>query len=363
MRIALATDDWLPHVSGVVRTIEDLVREAPNLGHEIHLITHEDAVLKVPVPGEKGLKFAYRNLRDLRTQLLEIRPDAVTIAAEGPIGFQMMRLCKKEGIPFSTMYCTHWDLWTRDHVPRPLRNTLPHIVQSRVTAFHNRASSAFVATPQVGKEMADRGITTDTHVMGRGANIDLFKPEGSRTFQGVPRPISLYVGRVSDEKNLPAFLDMDIEGTKVIVGEGSALEKLKRKYEAAAKGRVIFAGPLAGERLAEAFRSADMFVFPSRFDTYGRVLIEAMASGLPIVSYPLAAAPMLVTDDRFGALDLSLQAAWEKVSSQLNNFGPNIAQIRHDYIRDNHTPLAVARKFFAGQVQIETAPWRDRALA
>lgn len=277
LKIAIATDAWFPQVNGVVRTLAATVAELHRRGHEVELITPE-RFLTVALPGYSQIRVAISPRFSARRMLDGFAPDLVHIATEGPIGWSARGWCKARGVPFTTAFHTRFPEYLSVRTGISAERFWP-IMQR----FHGSSSAVMVATPSLATELATRGIH-HTRPWGRGIDQTLFKPEGETLpeLADLPRPILLNVGRVAPEKNLEAFLDLDTPGSKVVVGDGPALAEMQRQYP-----HVTFLGALAGHRLAAAYRSADVFVFPSRTDTFGLVIIEALASGLPVAAYPV----------------------------------------------------------------------------
>ncbi|MDR2857508.1 MAG: glycosyltransferase family 1 protein [Novosphingobium sp.] len=278
MRLAIATDAWYPQVNGVVRTLAATVVELDRRGHEIELITPQ-RFLTVPMPGYASIRLAMAPRRGVRRMLDACRPEIVHIATEGPIGWSARGWCLSRGVPFTSAFHTRFPEYAALRTGISAERFWP-IMQR----FHAPGSAVMVATERLGRELAARGIAR-TRLWGRGIDHWLFRPAGEQypAFAGLPRPIMLNVGRVAPEKNLEAFLDAPVAGSKVVIGSGPSLGALQSRYPEA-----LFPGALAGEELAAAYRSADCFVFPSLTDTFGMVIIEALASGLPVAAFPVA---------------------------------------------------------------------------
>ena len=296
MRILIVSDAWYPQVNGVVRTLSTLARVLKAEGHKIVMVT-PDLVCTVPLPGIPDIKLALYPDAKIARAIERLRPQAIHIATEGPLGWGARRVCLKRGLPFSTAYHTKFPeyLATRFGIPERLTYSL-------VRRFHKPSRAVMVPTPSVLAELERHGFS-NLCIWSRGVDTDLFRPL-PRDGLNEPRPIYLNVGRVAPEKNLAAFLDLDLPGTKVVVGEGPQLEELRRRYP-----RVRFPGPLFGLDLARAYSAADVFVFPSRTDTFGLVLLEALACGVPVAAYPVPG-PLDVLDAApVGSLDIDLGRA------------------------------------------------------
>lgn len=278
MRLAIATDAWFPQVNGVVRTLSATVTELDRCGHEVELITPQ-RFLTVPMPGYAQIRLAMAPRFGVRRMLDAYQPEVVHISTEGPIGWSARGWCLARGVPFTTAFHTRFPEYAAVRTGISAERFWP-IMQR----FHAPSRAVMVATGRLGEELAGRGIAR-TRPWTRGIDHWLFRPTGEAhpAFAGLPRPILLNVGRVAPEKNLEAFLGARVAGTKVVVGDGPALAELKARYPEA-----VFLGALAGEELAAAYRGADCFVFPSLTDTFGMVVIEALASGLPVAAFPVA---------------------------------------------------------------------------
>ncbi|MEP7221781.1 MAG: glycosyltransferase family 1 protein [Novosphingobium sp.] len=278
MKIALATDAWYPQVNGVVRTLAATVAELDRRGYEVELITPE-RFATFPLPGDGTIRLAMAPRFSARRMLDSFAPDVVHIATEGPIGWSARGWCMARGVPFTSAFHTRFPEYAAVRTGISAERFWP-ILQR----FHAPSRAVLAATDSLASELASRGIA-HTRRWGRGIDHWLFRPDGDAhpMMENLPRPIMLSVGRVAPEKNLAAFLDADVPGTKVVVGDGPALAALKARYP-----QVVFLGALAGENLAAAYRTADCFVFPSRTDTFGLVLIEALACGLPVAALPVA---------------------------------------------------------------------------
>ncbi len=278
MKIAIATDAWFPQVNGVVRTLAATVAEMDRRGYEVELITPQ-RFATVPMPGYSSIRLAVAPRFSARRILDAFAPDIVHIATEGPIGWSARGWCRSRGLPFTTAFHTRFPEYAALRTGIDAERFWP--IMRR---FHGPSRAVLVATESLARELAERGIH-QTRAWSRGIDRWNFRPVGDLhpALAGLPRPILLNVGRVAPEKNLEAFLGAAVAGTKVVVGDGPALDAMRLRYP-----QVVFTGPMAGEDLAAAYRSADCFVFPSRTDTFGLVLIEALACGLPVAAYPVA---------------------------------------------------------------------------
>jgi len=277
LRIAIATDAWEPQVNGVVRTLRMTVAQLEQRGHAVGLVT-PNRFLTVPMPGYREIRLAVAPRAGTRRLLDRFAPDVVHIVTEGPIGWAARRWCIDRDVAFTTAFHTRFPDYAA--VRTGLSADLFWPVMRR---FHRPASAIFVSTGRLSDELAARGIGP-ARLWSRGIDTALFRPDGpvDERLARLPRPILLSVGRVAAEKNLDAFLGLDMPGSKVVVGEGPALTALKRRYP-----RAVFTGALTGEALASAYRAADAFVFPSLTDTFGLVMIEALACGVPVAAFPV----------------------------------------------------------------------------
>jgi glycosyltransferase involved in cell wall biosynthesis len=295
MRILIATDAWRPQVNGVVRTYEKVGAEIEALGHEIEYVT-PDQFYSAPMPGYSEIRLAFITPRHISRRAEAFEPDHIHVATEGPIGLAARRWCQLNRHSFTTSYHTRFPEYLAARAPIPV--SWGYVFERW---FHNSASGVMVATKSLADDLTRRGIKR-LMPWSRGVDIDLFHPRSDRIFG--PGPVFLYVGRVSVEKNIRAFLDLDLPGKKVVVGGGPQFDALKNAYRDA-----IFTGPKFGEELARCYASADVFVFPSRTDTYGIVLLEAMASGLPVAAFPVTGPLDIVVDGETGALSEDLRQA------------------------------------------------------
>ena len=295
MNILLVTDAWAPQVNGVVRTLERTRDALADLGHRVTVLSPAGRTL--PCPGYPEIRLALRPRKLMRRAMAGGPFDAVHIATEGPLGLAASRWCRRHGLPFTTSYHTRFPEYLRMRAPVPLR-----LSYAWMRWFHGRASRTFVRTPTQKALLSERGFG-NLAVWPGGVDTQLFRPR-ERDHLDLPRPISLYAGRVAVEKNLQAFLDLDLPGSKVVVGGGPALSDLQARYPDA-----HFLGYRHGEELAGLMGSADVFVFPSRTDTLGLVILESMACGVPVAAFPVPGPADLITDGGNGALDADLREA------------------------------------------------------
>ena len=278
MRIAIASDAWHPQVNGVVRALSTTVDHLRRRGHEVEVI--EPSLFRtLPCPTYPEIRLALGCKGAIGRILDGKDPDAVHIATEGPIGWAARGWCVKRGRRFTTSFHTRFP----DYVS--VRSGIPaEWIWAVMRRFHGAAERTMVVTRTLGDELQARGMS-HTHLWPLGVDLDQFNPNvpPHPALADLPRPILLNVGRVAVEKNIEAFLSLDVPGTKVVVGGGPALDQLRARYPDA-----LFLGPKRGAELASAYTAADVFVFPSRTDTFGLVNIEALAGGLPIAAFPVA---------------------------------------------------------------------------
>ncbi|WP_431855260.1 glycosyltransferase family 4 protein [Azospirillum sp.] len=298
MNILIVTDAWHPQVNGVVRTIATVRAELEAMGQTVEVIG-PDRFRTVPMPSYPEIRLALGAGRRLAWMVEALRPDCIHIATEGPLGFAARRWCLKRGVPFTTAYHTRFPEYVRDRLPVPL--ALSYAVVRR---FHRPSSAVMVATPSIERDLRARGFG-NIRRWTRGVDTELFRPR-AKGFLDLPRPVALYVGRVAVEKNLEEFLKLDLPGTKVVVGDGPARADLEARYPG-----VVWVGAKHGEELAQHYAAADVFVFPSRTDTFGLVLLEALASGVPVAAYPVPGPLDVVDGSGAGCLDEDLKRAVE----------------------------------------------------
>jgi glycosyltransferase involved in cell wall biosynthesis len=300
LRIVIVSDAAPPQVNGVVRTLGKLKDQLIEMGHEVTSIT-PDLFRTMAMPSYPEIRLALLPGRRLARMIEDVNPHAIHIATEGPLGLAARRFCLRRGLPFSTSFHTRFGEYLHARTGFPLSWSYAFL-----RWFHNRANTIMVATTSLQQELKERGFGNPS-IWSRGVDTKLFRPrpevQGEHPL-GLTRPVHLYVGRVAVEKNIEAFLDADLPGSKMIVGEGPRLEHLKKRHK-----DVHFAGALFGEELAIAYAAADIFVFPSKTDTFGLVLIEAMASGTPVAAYPVQGPLDVIGDHPAGALDDDIEVA------------------------------------------------------
>ena len=296
MRILIATDAWRPQVNGVVRTLTSLARAALALGAEMEFLT-PDGFPSLEVPTYPGLRMAWPNRREIARRVEAASPDAIHIATEGPIGWAVRAYCLRRKLAFTTSYTTRFPEYIA------ARSIIPISVTYAVLRhFHSAAAVTMVATASLRQELGARGFKR-LGTWGRGVDTELFSPDAPVELD-LPRPIFMTVGRVAVEKNIEAFLELNLPGSKVVVGDGPQRAELERRYP-----KVIFAGEKTGRELSAHFAAADVFVFPSLTDTFGVVQLEALACGTPVAAFPVMGPKDVIADHPVGALDHDLRSA------------------------------------------------------
>jgi len=296
MRIMLASDAWEPQVNGVVRTLTRVVSELEAMGHTVEVI-HPGQFKTFPLPTYAEIKVAIGVYEPVQERFKAFEPEAVHIATEGPIGLAARRICVEWKLPFTTSYHTRFPEYVSARLPLPLAAGYAYMKW-----FHKPSGRLMVATPTMREELSRHGFR-NISAWSRGVDTEQFHPrrEGEPDiFEGLARPIFLNVGRVAVEKNIEAFVALDLPGTKVVVGPGPQLDELKAKYP-----EVVFKGPKSGAELAAHYACADVFVFPSLTDTFGLVILEAMAAGTPVAAYPAPGPIDLIPGSAAGVLALT----------------------------------------------------------
>ena len=295
MKILVATDAWRPQVNGVVRTYERLREAAPKFGAALEFITPAE-FSTVPAPTYPEIRLSIPGFAHIRRRFGAIAPDAVHIATEGPVGWMTRSYCRARRIPFTTSFHTRFPEYLEPRFAIPQSWTY-----GLLRAFHNTGAGVMVAAPSLAQELSALGFE---RIMAwtRGVDTELFAPRRVRRFGD--GPVFITVGRVAVEKNIAAFLDLDLPGVKVVVGDGPQLAELRTRYR-----DVVFTGRQTGEDLAQCYASGDVFVLPSRTETFGIVQLEAMASGLPVAAFPVTGPIDVVTQGVTGILCDDLGAA------------------------------------------------------
>ncbi|MGZ5871566.1 MAG: glycosyltransferase family 4 protein [Bradyrhizobium sp.] len=295
MRILVATDAWHPQVNGVVRTLTMTAEAAKALDVDVSFLTPQ-SFRTFAMPSYPDLRLALPCEAKIARLIEDARPDSIHIATEGPIGLLVRRYCRKNRVPFTTSFHTRFPEYVSARLP--VRESW---IWAALRAFHRDSRAVMAATPALANELRARGFR-NVVLWPRGVDTGLFHPRTAGL--DLPRPVFLCVGRVAVEKNLEGFLDLELPGTKVIVGDGPARAALVRKYPQA-----VFLGAQQGEELAKTYAAADVFVFPSKTDTFGLVLLEALASGVPVAAFPVTGPRDVLGSAPVGALNDDLRLA------------------------------------------------------
>jgi glycosyltransferase involved in cell wall biosynthesis len=330
----LVSDAWYPQVNGVVRTMDSVRQNLVDFGHKVSLIT-PDQFRSLPMPTYTDIRLATNIWPRVGRMIDEIQPDYIMLATEGPLGIAARLHCVSRKLHFSTTFNTKFPEYVN------LRFRIPESWTYRFLLwFHGSADGILVATNSLRMDLIEHGFK-NTQLWARGVDTEMFRPYSEPFLEEIPRPIWLNVGRVAVEKNLEAFLDLDLPGTKVIVGGGPSLNQLKRKYPEA-----VFAGEKHGEELVRYYSAGDVFVFPSKTDTFGLVLLEALACGTPVAAYPVTGPIDVIRDNKVGILDNDLQQAALKALSlnreycrryALQYSWANCIKILEEHLRSNRT--------------------------
>jgi len=297
MRILLATDAWEPQVNGVVRTLTRVIEECQAMGHQVEVVS-PDQFKTFPLPTYPEIKLAVGAYEPVQERFKSFEPEAIHIATEGPIGLAARRICIDWKLPFTTSYHTKFPEYVSARLPLPLSAGYAYM-----RWFHSPSGRVMVATPSMRDELAKHGFR-NLSAWSRGVDTDIFHPRATGEpdiFEGLARPIWLNVGRIAVEKNIETFLATDLPGTKVLVGDGPQREELMLKYP-----EVQFRGARFGADLAAHFACADVFVFPSLTDTFGLVILEAMAAGVPVAGFPAPGPIDIIPGSNAGVLAASL---------------------------------------------------------
>lgn len=302
LRILIVTDAWKPQVNGVVRTLEYLTGELAGMGHDVRYATPEGHPT-VPLPTYPEIRVALFPRSKMLKRIEEFAPDAIHVATEGPLGMAARAICRRKAWRFTTSFHTRFPQYV--HARFPIIPEPP--VYAILRRFHGAAAVTMVATPSIKRDLETHGFT-NLVLWSRGVDIEQFSPgrriSAGAFLPGAPRPLFLYVGRVAVEKNVEAFLKLDLPGTKLIVGEGPQRPELQARF-----AQAKFLGQKTGDDLAAIYASSDVFVFPSRTDTFGLVLLEALASGTPVAAYPVSGPLDVVGTAKVGALAENLREA------------------------------------------------------
>lgn len=341
MKLLIISDAWHPQVNGVVRTYEHLSEEITKMGHEVKVIGPDDFDISMPMPGYPEIRLVLFAYGALKKMIEAYAPDAIHVSTEGPLGIAGRRYCLKNNRFFTTSYHTHFPDYFAKRIAKHLKflyKPAHSLAKKTVRDFHAESGAMMVATQSLEDELTSWGFKNPMNRVTRGVNLAQFYPGEKTLFNDLKRPVAIYVGRVAIEKNIEKFLEMDWDGSKVIVGDGPSMKALQAKYPEA-----VFVGKKIGAELAEHYRSADIFAFPSRTDTFGIVLIEALASGIPVAAYNVTGPKDIITSDLLGALDDNddLSAAAAKALQ-----APGTPEERAQHVKDYYTWDNAANQFF-----------------
>lgn len=305
LKIVIATDAWKPQLNGVVRTLDTLGQILTAFGNEVMYVTPNE-FKSVPLPSYPEIRLSLMPNRKVARMINDFKPDAIHIATEGPIGRATRRFCKRRGHPFTTSFHTRFAEYANERWKVPTKWGYAILKD-----FHKDGETMMVATPGLMEELAERGFES-MKLWARGVDLEQFVPGDRSLLDHLERPVFLYVGRLAVEKSIEDFLEADLPGVKVVVGEGPQREELEEKYPDA-----IFTGPKYGDELTAYYQASDVFVFPSRTDTFGLVNVEALACAVPVAAYPVRG-PLEILNgapEGCGAMDEDLRAAclkaWE----------------------------------------------------
>ena len=296
MKIMIITDAWDPQVNGVVRTLKQTRTELIAMGHEVEMIT-PNGFKSIPCPTYPDIALSIFPGREVSRRIKDFAPDAMHIATEGPLGLSARSYAVKNNLPFSTAYHTRFPEYVKARTGIPLS-----ITYAFIRWFHAPSMAVMAPTIVVKNDLENYGIN-NVVLWSRGVDLDIFKVQESKSLN-TARPIFLYVGRVAVEKNINAFLEIDLPGSKWVVGDGPALADIKEKYP-----NINYLGVLQQQELAKVYAAADVFVFPSKTDTFGLVLLEAMACGTPVAAYPVTGPIDVLGHSNAGAMSDDLREA------------------------------------------------------
>lgn len=296
MRIAIVTDAWHPQRNGVVRVLASLCDQLERLGHQL-LVIEPGQFRTVPCPSYPEIKLSLFVTAGLDQALHDFAPDAIHLATEGPLGWAARRWCLDRRLPFTTAYHTKFPHYVRARTGVPL--SWPYALMRR---FHAPSAAVMCPSPSVRRELGQWRFTNAVE-WSHGVDAVTFHPQ-AKDFVDLPRPLFLYVGRVAVEKNLPAFLSLDLPGSKMVVGDGPARAGLMKRFP-----QVHWRIANGDAELSRYFAAGDCFVFPSKTDTFGLVMLEALASGVPVAAFPVPGPLDVIGDAPVGVLDHDLRAA------------------------------------------------------
>ena len=296
MKIMIITDAWDPQVNGVVRTLKQTRAELMAMGHEVDMIT-PNGFKSIPCPTYPDIALSLFPGKEVARRIKAFAPDAMHIATEGPLGLSARSYAVKNNLPFSTAYHTRFPEYVKARTGIPLA-----ITYAFIRWFHGRSMAVMAPTIVVKDDLEKYGLN-NVVLWSRGVDLEIFKMQESKALN-TAHPIFLYVGRVAIEKNINAFLEIDLPGSKWVVGDGPAMAGIKEKYP-----DINYLGVLQQHELAKVYAAADVFVFPSKTDTFGLVLLEAMACGTPVAAYPVTGPIDVLGNSPAGAMNEDLREA------------------------------------------------------
>ncbi len=339
MKVLIISDAWHPQVNGVVRTYEYLRKELIAMNHKVEVIGPADFAASIPMPFYPEIKLVIRPYRRIKRMIRDFQPDKIHIATEGPLGWAARKYCMKNNKTFTTSFHTQFP----DYVAKRFAWLIPPLYKAVhthaigiVKKFHKPSSTLFVATQTLEDQLKDWGFEIPMKRLTRGVDYSVFYPGEKTILKDKKTPIALYVGRIAIEKNLEAFLDMDWDGTKVMVGDGPVRHELEKKHP-----DVLFVGKKTGRDLADYYRASDVFVFPSKTDTFGIVLIEALACGVPVAAYDVMGPKDIIIHDHLGVLSDDLSDAAKRAIENDDKDG------RVRYVHDNFSWHTAGKQFMS----------------
>jgi glycosyltransferase involved in cell wall biosynthesis len=300
LKITIATDAWEPQTNGVVTTLKATIETLSRAGHEVRVISPQ-GLLSIPAPSYPEIRLAIAPGWHIAREIKSFRPHAIHIATEGPIGVAMRRYCRRHGLPFTTSYHTRYPEYLNARWPIPIA-----LSYAWLRRFHGAAARTFVSSHSLRTQLSSRGFG-QLHLWRRGVDLQRFKPLTSNIpteLADLPRPIMAYMGRVAVEKNIDAFLRLDLPGTKLVIGNGPARAALSARHP-----KALFVGYRFGDELAAMLGAADVFVFPSLTDTFGLAMIEALACGVPVAAFPVPGPIDVIEPGVTGVLNEDLGSA------------------------------------------------------
>ena len=299
-KIAIVSDAGYPQVNGVVRTLQMVSAQLTRFGQEVTMIT-PDQFRTISCPTYPEIRLALNSWPRMGNLLGDLQPDSIFIATEGPLGLAARHYCHAKGLRFTTSYSTRFPEYIRLRLPIPENWSYKFF-----RWFHSGSDAVMVPTNSLRCDLERKGIR-NTALWSLGVDTELFKPSLSNCLSGLPRPVLIYVGRIAVEKNLEAFLSLSVSGTKVVVGGGPARAQLEKRFPG-----VEFVGEKHGQELSDHYAASDVLVFPSKTDTFGLVMLEALACGTPVAAFPVTGPLDVITNSHVGALNENLEQAVTK---------------------------------------------------